>query len=179
MKNVPVGDHGGFMLDANIWLYLYGDVDYGNYLTGIYSNFLKLAKDQSLPLFATPVIVSEFHNRILRASHLMFCQTCKDDGAQEPNWKEFRSSPEGREALTAAADNVSYILEDCSVVDLITAGDWLQETCDELANRNLELNDALIEKVCKDNGLALVTHDGDFADTSVTLYSGNRRLCSP
>ncbi|MBL4828984.1 MAG: hypothetical protein JKY55_03715 [Aliivibrio sp.] len=178
LKNITLGECVGLMPDANVWLFIYGDIDYHKpYQTRVYSNFLKIVKENKTPLYTTPVVLSEFHNRMIKSPFERLRQECKEKEQEIPKWKSFRNSGNGIEALESAADNISYILEDCEVIDLVSNSKWLVETSDSLSKSCGELNDAYIEKVCADNNIALVTDDGDFINSNITIYSANGKLC--
>ncbi|MCG9128943.1 hypothetical protein JT359_15240 [Candidatus Poribacteria bacterium] len=42
----------------------------------------------------------------------------------------------------------------------------------------LDFNDQIIAEICKENGLILVTHDGDFKSQDITILTDNNYLLS-
>lgn len=163
--------HGvsGLLFDTNVWLKIYGTYNYQVSRADQYSHLYQLAKKERVKLFSTPIVISEFHNRLIRADFERLRQS-----GDTTSWKAYRNSSAAEAVFRDAADNVSYVTEDCIMLQLNVDCDWVRVECDDIVNSRGELNDQFIEQVCLDNNVGLVTDDGDFKESEAVVFSANR-----
>ena len=158
------------ILDANIWLYLQGPLaGVQQSLLDIYSNVLDRILLKKCGLVISPFILSEFANRYARMEQ-------KVSTHWNLNFKNYRQMDAFKpvlEDITRACQNITGM---CTRSTRYTPDvSALQTVLTEIANKNLDFNDALLAWVCRRENLILVTHDGDFADLDgLTVVTANR-----
>ena len=156
-------------LDANIWFYLYGPKEQGNYWVQIYSNAFKHILKANSRIYIDVLVVSEFINsyaiakwRIV-ASHI-------------GKFKKFRNSPEFKPVAKDIEADVKRVLEHCTRIE---SGFTTLQIDDLLALYGVgdsDFNDQVITELCKSNGFKLITNDKDFRTQDIPVLTANKRL---
>ena len=156
-------------LDANIWFYLYGPKEQGNYWVQIYSNAFKHILKANSRIYIDILVVSEFINSYAIAKWRVVA-------SHIGKFKKFRNSPDFKPVAQDIAADVKNILSHCC---LIGSGFETLETDDllnEYAAGDSDFNDQVITELCKTNGFTLITNDGDFKCQDILILTANRSL---
>ncbi len=161
------------LLDANIWLYIYGPQGNPNdWRTQAYSSALANALRANSNLYIEVLILSEFINQYARFEHNIRVNR----GAAPPDFKRFRNSADFQPIAAAIANDVRRVLEHSNRTD--NGFDTLDITVllNEYELGKSDFNDQVLAALCKSRGFSLVTHDADFKDKGLTIITANRNL---
>jgi len=162
------------LLDANIWLSVYAPRRPNDWRVAVYSRALSdilLAQSQ---IYIDVLIVSEFINAYARIKfYIQF-----PDPSSRPRFKQFRQSVDFEPIAQTIAADTKRVLQYCKRVE--SEFDTLDVTTlmNEYGKGNSDFNDQVLAELCKSKRLTLVTDDGDFTDTGLTIVTANRRLLS-
>jgi len=156
------------LLDANIWLSVYGPSKPGSWRAKVYSKALAKMLRARSKIYIDVLIVSEFINAYTRIEYSLQFPI----GTRRPSFKQFRQSMD----FKPIAADTRRILQHCKRVE--SEFDTLDITTliNEYGKGNSDFNDQVLAELCRSKGLTLVTHDGDFANVGLTVVTANRRL---
>ena len=173
MKHRLVTDHAftpedKLFLDANIWLYLHSQLKPHGRLINTYSKVFNRIIRAKSEIYIDVLVLSEFINRYARVRQQIV--------APRINFKTFRQSRNFKQVAQDVADDVKKILKDCCLIESGFTTVEMDDLLDEYAAGNSDFNDQIITKLCKSNGLTLITHDGDFRCQDISILTANRRL---
>ncbi|MGQ3891797.1 PIN domain-containing protein [Legionella sp. CNM-4043-24] len=156
-----------FLLDTNIWLFLYGPI-INNSRINKYSQAFKKILEAGCQIFIDALIVSEFINRYARIQQGVL--------APEKKFKDFRKSDAFKEIACSIADDASRVLGYCRRIECsfetINMGNLLKE----YREGNSDFNDQIITALCNSRGLTLLTDDGDFKNQNIPILTANPKL---
>ena len=158
-------------LDANIWLYLYGPKKPRNRSVRIYSNAYNRILNAGSQIYIDVLVVSEFINRCAR-------QECELAGYTPKQFKVFRHSSDFKSVAPGIAAAVKKITNCCLRTESTFSTLKIDNLLNDYAKGNSDFNDQVITELCKNNGLTLVTHDGDFKTQEIPILTANRSLLS-
>lgn len=150
------------ILDTNVWLYLfspYNQYDYG------YSDVLEKLLQSKIKILISPLILSEYVNRVCRQAFESYRQSQPKVGYK----KEFRPSSQYKLAFKLAQQSVLEEILPLSTLVQLTDEDVLQSVeSPELA----DLNDDIILNTANRLNASIITHDKDFKNTNrnVSIY---------
>jgi len=170
-------DRKGILFDANIWLYLYCPLGgYNPHIISVYSRCYSDLLRSSNTIFTDVMILSEVANRYLR---LAFERYKRDSNQASMDYKrDYRAKDDYRTALGEIHEIIkNKILAKTDVCNSQYTRESLSDLIDE-TNPEIDFNDQHIVKICKDNGLYLLTNDVDFKNAPVDIVSHNRALCN-
>ena len=159
-------------LDANIWLSVYGPMAYLRSRMSIYANAIRDIRKAGCFIFVDVLIISEFINTYARWEH-------KQLVSRRNKFKDFRKSST---FVTIAADiavNVKRIIKQCQRCDSDFVSIDIEELLTEFEKGKSDFNDQIFSEICKNEGLILVTDDGDFKGSGLTILTANSRLLKP
>lgn len=177
-KAVKINNYGfkqsdHLLLDANIWLYIYGPQQPNKSNVTIYSEALKRILDARSNIYIDTLILSEFINRYSRDKYNLI--------SKGESFKEFRRTPSFKEVAKEISEHVRRILKCCKRIE---SGFELLEI-DELINEyeagTSDFNDQVLSELCKTKGFKFVTHDSDFHGKNITIITANKKMikCQP
>ena len=156
-------------LDANIWLYLYGPKEHSSYWVEVYSEaFNRILKAES-DVYIDVLIVSEFINRFARDEWEL-------SKLYPESFKIFRNSLEFEAIAQGIAAAVKRIMRYCIQIESGFRSLKIENLLDDFANGKYDFNDQVITEFCKNNGLTLVTHDGDFDPGKLHILTENNYI---
>lgn len=159
------------LFDANIWIYLYGPQVKNDQRTKAYSNALKkilLARSHTL---VNVLILSEFANRFARMEYEMWTgRKCSR------KFKDFRQHPDYEPIAQAISASIRKIMHTSGKISTGFDSVDIEGLLESFDSQKLDFNDIILANLCKAKGLMLVTHDGDFADSGITVLTANRTL---
>lgn len=165
-------DKDRILVDANVWLYLFGPEPPNSARAKSYSGVFKriqLAKSQ---LFLDVLVLSEFINTYARMQHRIL----ELDGKVSGNYKTFRDSNEYVPVAEAIYASILQIGKVAKPLDhALTACD-LTAVLGAFAKGKSDINDRLIAECCKHHDLALLTNDSDLGDMPIPIFTTNPGL---
>lgn len=157
------------LLDANIWLLVYGPQKPGDRRVAVYSQaFANMLAAQSR-IYIDVLIVSEYINAYARMKWRLF-------SAAFPNFKQFRQSSDFKPIAQDIAADAKQVLRHCTPIangfELLPLSDLL----DTYATGASDFNDQVLAALCQRKGLKLVTDDADFQAQGIPIITNNRNL---
>lgn len=164
-------------LDTNIWIYLFCPLSNSReFIVKKYSRaFLHLIRSNNR-MYTDITVLSEFINRFERlAFHIYKANNIKNhDFDFKRDYKKTSNFSETRLLIKSTVKD--KILKQISVVNLQYEKKDIEELIDHLEKKSIDFNDSHIAKLCKEKNLILLTDDGDYADSSIDIISGNPNL---
>lgn len=161
------------MLDANIWLYVYGPQYGPDNKTDIYSRALREMVKNEADILIDALTLAEFVNAY---THKEFNTAYPPELGSRPQYKSYRSSPEFKAIAEDIMLAVKSICERCRKCDLEFGSLLIDEFLDGWPHASLDFNDLLLLESCKNNGAMLVTHDSDFKGVDFNILSAAKGL---
>jgi len=156
-------------LDANIWLSVYGPIAYPRPKMTIYANAMSAIRKTGCSIFIDVLIVSEFINTYARWEH-------KQSPSSGTKFKDFRKTPAFKTITKDIAVNVKRIIRQCQRCSSNFMSMDIDALLAEFEKGDSAFNDQIFSRICKDQKLILVTDDGDFKDSDLTILTANNRL---
>ncbi len=159
--------------DANVLLYLFYPAYSKNHWVPKYSSIFGALMRDKINIVVDFMVLSEFVNRILRESYKDRCRK-KKVSQQKYSYKKFRNS-----RVCIKLENSIYdwirndILKVCSIYSYSISESDVQSI---LTVSELDFQDKLIEKVCRDNDFILCTNDSDFKNSDIDILSAHPDL---
>lgn len=155
----------GVFFDANVLIYLFWPTGQHNYEQN-YAHVFRMLLRQKNTLFVDFLVLSEVINRVVRIEHN---EHKKINPTQ--NFKDFRNSPKGKEALS----DIYLIVQE----EILTHFEVVGKSFDKATIKNsmvideLDFVDKAIVTLCQENALLLLTNDKDFRQANVDILTGN------
>ena len=159
-------DH--LLLDANVWLFVYGPQKPGDYRAAVYSQALLSILAAKSHIYIDVLVVSEFINTYARTQFYM-----TEVGGE---FKQFRKSAAFKPVAQDIAAAVKRVLQHCTRVTNRFESQSIDGMLNEYAMGDSDFNDQVLLNLCKDANWMLVTDDGDFRNRGVAVITANRRL---
>lgn len=161
--------HDELLLDANIWLYLYGPQRPGDKRTAAYSQaFAKILSARSR-ICINVLIVSEFINTYARLQWGI-------NGKPLGDFKKFRNSQDFKPIAADIAAAVNLVLKHCTRIESEFATLDTGQIISEYETGDYDFNDQIIAAICRKKGLKLVTHDSDFHAQGISVLTMNPKM---
>jgi predicted nucleic acid-binding protein len=160
--------------DANVLIYLYGygTPTYANWESQYATLYASLNR-QSNEFVVDYIVLSEFINRAIKIEYANYLEV-NGLTKKDLNYKEYRNSVDGKEALADIYLSVKdEILNEFEVVEKSYSKDDLTLMC---SVDNLDFSDKAIEMICHENNFVLLTNDTDFQDSGIDILSCHNRL---
>jgi len=169
----PFSEKDRVLLDANVWLSVYGPNAPGSERTRKYSQVLKAMQVAKTAVFLDVLVLSEFVNAYARTQHKILALS----GAPiSSDFKTFRESGDFAQIAKEIHENALKIgrlaqpldhpLTKCDLVSVLTV----------FAQGRSDINDQLLAECCKVNNLLFLTHDADLGASGVTVLTTNHKL---
>ena len=170
VRGYSFSDSDTIMVDANIWLYLYGPgAPPMSWTASTYSGVFARILASDSKLFLDTLVLSEFINRYARLE-------MKRLQPAQNNYKAFRSSPDYPPVAKAIESGVKQILTVCQPARH-PFDEWgLNDLLTEFGANTYDWNDQLIAENCKKQGFSLLANDGDFTEGGISVLTANSRL---
>lgn len=160
------------LFDANVWLYLEGPPGQPQPWVDAYSALLERILVRGCVLVTAPLVLSEFINRYIAIEYGAWSQR------RSKSRKEFRSSAAFGPVLAGLDQACRNILGKCgrTVRQEVTLTE-LKADAGTFGRGGHDFNDLILARLCRQDGLILVTNDADFAAMDgLTIVTANRRL---
>ncbi len=158
-------------LDANIWLLVYGPSPATPRRTRIYSAAWRNMCNMSCAVYIDLIVLSEF---VYRYAKLEQVQT----GNRNIGFKEFRRTPTFTSVVVDLRQAVNSILAYCTRVESKFLTLDIDSMLQHMETGTTDFNDQVIESICGENNLTLITDDSDFSSTNLNILTANRQLLS-
>jgi predicted nucleic acid-binding protein len=172
IKNYVFEPTDELLLDANIWLSVYGPSKPNDWRAKVYSRALdKMLKAKSR-IYIDVLIVSEFINRYAR---IKFSIQFPPDRPR-PSFKQFRQSAAFKPIARDVAADIRQVLKYCTRVESGFAALDINALITEYEKGNSDFNDQVLADLCRSKDLIFVTDDGDFKDCGLPVVTANRYL---
>ncbi len=159
-----------FLIDANIWFYLYGPRAPKDRKSQDYSNVLAEILRTKCSIFLDVLILSEFINRYSRLKFNL--------QKRSRDFKAYRQSPAFKPVAKEIADAVRRILKHCKCIESDITSIDMNALLTDYESKYPDFNDQILVELCKSRSLKFVTHDGDFKDYGITVLTANRGMLS-
>ncbi len=173
IRNCAFGKADALLLDANIWLFLYGPINQSDRRVAIYSGAFKKMLAAGSPIYLEVLVLSEFINRFARLEHGF--RRARNTFLPS-DFKQFRRTPEFASVAASIRDAAKALLKHCARTDSGFSDLPVENLLDDFARGTSDFNDQVLAQLCKRKGLKLVTDDGDFSYPGVTVISANAKL---
>lgn len=170
IDSYPFSKNDTFLLDTNVWLFIYGRQDPNDRRIAIYSKALARILTAGSRVFIDVLILSEFVNRYSRIEHNIM----KSPG----EFKFFRKSSRFKSVAQDIVHALRRILDHCERTESGFGSLDVDILLTDYQTKCPDFNDQILAELCKVRGLKLVTHDGDFKDCGITLLTANKSLLS-
>lgn len=163
-----------FLIDANVWLYIHYPQYSQDWVSKTYSNaFGKMLKTKC-SILLDAIVTSEFINRYSRLEHKL---AYDNDPQNIPlNFKSFRQSSQYANIAVTIANVTRRILSHCQRINGCFDSVNMRSLLYEYESKLLDFNDQILAEMCISNQLKLITHDGDFGNSYITILTANQRL---
>lgn len=164
-------------LDTNIWIYLFGSFSNSqDFIVKKYSWAFKYLVQSNNKLYTDVTVLSEFINRYQRHKFGIY-KVNNNKRSTFDFKKDYKKTSDFKEHLQLVSSIVkNKILKWASAADPNYENKDIEELINNFEDRAIDFNDLHIEKLCKMKKLILLTHDGDYADSSIDIISGNPKL---
>lgn len=160
-----------FLLDTNVWLFVYGPRKPGGRNAVVYSRALARILAAEARIYIDVLIVSEFINTYARLKWKWLFASFTD-------FKQFRNSEDFKPVAKDIAADVRRVLQLCTRVESGFESVAIDALIDEYAAGDSDFNDQILTALCVTEKLRLVTDDGDFKGRGIPVITANKRLLS-
>lgn len=161
-------DSDALLLDANVWLFVYGPQKPGDRRAAVYSQALARIFAAKSRIYIDVLIVSEFINTYARLNCKLISPTT--------NFKQFRKSAAFKPVAQDIAADLKRVLQNCTRIEDGFDALTIDPLIEEYAAGNSDFNDQVLTILCQREGLTLVTDDGDFKGRGIPVITANNRL---
>ncbi len=156
------------LLDANVWLFVYGPQQPGDRRTAVYSQALAKIFAAQIRIYIDVLIVSEFINTYARLKWKLTSPTT--------NFKQFRKSAAFKPVAQDIAADVKQVLRHCTRIEDGFDSLTIEPLLNDYAAGDADFNDQILTALCQKTGLKMVTGDSDFKGCGIALITANSRL---
>lgn len=162
------------LVDANVWMFVYGPTKPGDKRVAIYSRALADIIAAGSTIHIDVLVLSEFINRYARLKHNIL----REIGQSSNVFKEFRNSGDFKPVAQEIAGTVRRVLATCTLTETGFTTVDIASLIDDYEKGESDFNDQILAELCKNQGLSFVTHDGDFKGAGLSLITANGKLLS-
>lgn len=160
------------LLDANVWLSLFGPQSLANRNAAKYALAFRSILLARCRVHVDSLIMSEFVNRYARAEHRLILKA----GNVADDFKRFRGTPDFLPIAHRIAAAARDILRHCTRIESGFSQCDVASLLREYEQGNRDFNDQIVAELCKREGLALITDDADFKGQDIAILTANQRL---
>lgn len=161
------------LLDANIWLFVYGPQKPNDSRVAVYSTALRKIFAAKSSIYIDVLIVSEFINAYARIKWNLL-----RDSSKTENFKQFRRSNDFKPIAQDIAADIKRVLQHCLRIESGFESLAIDTLVEEYAVGDSDFNDQVLTALCKKKGLKMVTDDRDFKGQGISIITANKRLLS-
>ncbi len=171
IKKYTFSEQDHLLLDANIWMSIYGPIAKKDWRTSVYSAALKEIRKNNCEIFIDVLILSEFINAFSRAEFNQLNPIIKPQ-----NYKDFRNSAQFKPYAQEISINARKIIKICRRCDSVFEYMDLPSLLAQYEEGESDFNDQILVEICKSKDLTLITHDADFKAESINILTANKKL---
>jgi len=170
-----------FFVDTNVWYWLtYSNASHTakNYQTRDYPNYISKIRSVNSKLIRSNLILAELAHIIEDTEFRIYCDA-KGIKPETYSKKEFRHNlPTERESVTIEIENSWIQVQQFSDGSPITIDETTENTfIADLKRYNLDGYDLFYLNTIRENGVQILTDDGDFATVpGITVFTANRTI---
>jgi predicted nucleic acid-binding protein len=167
-------------LDTNIWIYLFCPLSHSReFVVKKYSRAFNHLIRSNSKLYTDVTVLSEFINRYLRLAFYVYIEN-NEKGKDFDFKRDYKQTEDFNDNIKLIVTTIkNKILSRVSIANVNYKNKNIKALIDSLKKRMIDFNDLHIEKLCKLKGFILLTDDGDYADSSLDIISGNPKLLLP
>jgi hypothetical protein len=167
------GENEELLLDANIWLLLYGPNSPGSWRVRTYSEAFGRMLRAHTRIHLEVLVISEFVNRFARIEHGLLRTS---DPSLPQDFKQFRKLPVFVPVAEKIRDSSKRLVKCCNQTDSGFSDLALNELLDEFSSGAHDFNDQVLADLCKRRAFKLVTDDSDFRLSGINVITANAKL---
>ncbi len=172
-ENIKDLDNPKIYFDANIWMFNYCVLGrYSEEKQKLYSSAYLTVLNKRFTIYTSFTTISEFINRYLRLAGYEYKAAFNIEPYDYK--RDFRGTDQFTNALDDVKKFVRKILKYSTVINCVHSNDSLMSFLND-SDETIDFNDQEIVSLCKQEGLHLLTDDGDFADVNISVISSNQR----
>lgn len=173
VDSYPFKPTDSFLLDANVWLRIYGPQgDPRDPIVRSYSSALQRLLTTKSRIVIDAIVLSEFINRNVRLRHGLIRGLL----GVEDDFKRFRASRQFWPIARDVSNDVRRIVRHCNQIETNFVTVDLNAVMSDFEKGKLDFNDRLILGLCESENLGLVTHDRDFRGENIKILTANPKL---
>ena len=148
-------------LDTNILIFLFSPdfVSSNNYQVDRYSKIFEKLIENNSAMYINSLVVSEFINRCLRID---FNKNFQDSSNTKDYKNDYRGSNEYQKTLTTLLKELNKMFNVFKIKQLDDGFSNFNTIAEFKNSTELDFNDLIIARSVIDNGLKLLSDDGDF-----------------
>lgn len=161
------------LLDANIWLFVYGPIDPSDARVAIYSSALSRILKSKCKIHLDITLLSEYINRHARMEFDI--QSAYTD-LKAKTFKEFRRTPDFVPIAEGIVIAAKKIVQHCTRIESDFPNWPIEGFLNEFASGKKDFNDQIVGHACRTRAYTLVTDDGDFHSEGIKVVTANRKL---
>ncbi|WP_237279071.1 MULTISPECIES: PIN domain-containing protein [unclassified Sulfitobacter] len=158
------------LFDTNVWLAIYGNDPRPE--KQVYSDFYASVLEAGNTVIVNEQVISEFFNR--------FCKMEFESLFGRARWRDYKrlrkTDNNFKSRVSTVKDICLEILSDCTYQQSNLQQDCLETNLSLVVDGELDLTDAALVSECASGKFVLVSHDGDFAKTSIRFVTGNMKV---
>jgi hypothetical protein len=171
IKKYTFSEQDHLLLDANIWMSIYGPIAKKDWRTSVYSAALKEIRKNNCEIFIDVLILSEFINAF---SRIEFKQLNPINKPKE--FKDFRNSSQFKPYAQEISINARKIIKICRRCDSVFEYMDLPSLLAQYEGGESDFNDQILVEICKSKDLTLITHNADFKAEDINILTANKNL---
>jgi len=171
IKKYTFSEHDHLLLDANIWMSIYGPIANKDWRTSVYSAALKDIRKNNCEMFIDVLILSEFINAFSRVEFNQLNPIIKPQ-----KFKDFRNSAQFKPYAQEISINARKIIKICRRCDSAFEYMDLPILLAQYEEGDSDFNDQVLVEICKLKDLTLITHDADFKADDIKILTANKKL---
>ena len=160
-------------IDTNIWYYIYGPQGEISQNVRVYSKALNKIYKAKSSIYIDVLIMSEFINRYSKEEYNR--KYAKKYG----EYKKYRQSKDFTPIAKDIAIASHNILKRCQPTTSFFESMNVTSVLTDYEKGNVDFNDKIIANICVEKGLKLITHDFDFATSSLNILTARNEMLNP
>jgi predicted nucleic acid-binding protein len=169
ITNYTFTSRDNLLLDANVWLLIYGPQKPRDRRVIVYSTAFADMLSAKSRIYIDVLIVSEFINAYARIKWRL-------DSSAFPDFKQFRKSNHFQSIAQDIAADMKQVLRHCTPIANGFESLAIDDLLTTYAAGNSDFNDQVLAALCQREGLKLVTDDADFGGQNISIITNNRNL---
>ena len=173
IQNYSFSEQDRLFFDTNIWVFIYGPQSYSDSRRQkIYSGAFQSIITNGGKIYLDILVLTEFINRMTRFYYDLWCE----ENNMSLNFKDFRSMEEFKQITKEIEIASNMILIDSIQIESGFAKMNVSSLLKCFTQKQIDFNDLVIENICQENHLKLVTDDRDYLESNVQILTSNKKI---